>query len=205
MSPKHPPTPEDEERKAMGKYLTAFQRKLLQVNLQRELTDKQRQRIEIMLLADEGKTQAQICQELECCQATARHWITMARTNQAHHWQSHPIGRPTLVHEEYLQRLKQLVTKNPQEVNVPNRDFQYPFKRWTAQKLSQHLHAELGIKITPQHLNRLLKQMGLSTRAKPTPETENTDSSKCIQIGDLDSAAIPEASEFWNFNPLTGN
>lgn len=205
MSPKSLPTPKDKECKTVGKYLTAFQRKLLHVNLQQELTDKQCQRIEIMLLADQGKTQAQICQELGCCQATARYWIIMARTNQAHHWKSNPIGRPTLVHEEYLQRLKQLVTKNPQEINVPNRDYQYPFRRWTAQKLSQHLHAELGIKITPQHLNRLLKQMELSTRSKPTSETENTHSSKCIQIRDLDSVSNLEASEIWNFNPLISN
>ena len=126
---------QEEEGKAVGKYLTPFQRKSLQKSLQQNLADKQRQRIQIMLLADEGKTQVQICQELGCCQATARHWITMARTNQAHHWQSHPIGRPTLVHEEYVQRLRQLVTQSPQKVNVPNKDYQYPFKRWTAQKL----------------------------------------------------------------------
>ena len=205
MSPKHSPTPKDVDHKATSKYLTAFQRKLLCVNLQQELTDKERQRIQIMLLADEGKTQAAICQELGCCQATARHWITMAKTNQAHHWKSNPIGRPTVVHKEYLQRLKQLVSKNPQEVNVPNKDYQYPFRHWTAQKLSQHLHAELGIKITPQHLNRLLKQMGLSTRSKPTPDSKYTHSSKCIQISDLDSVSILEDSEIWNFNPLTSN
>jgi transposase len=193
---------------AVGEYLTPFQRKSLQKSLQQNLSDKQRQRIQIMLLADEGKTQVQICQKLGCCQATARHWITMARTNQAHHWQSNPIGRPTLAHEEYVQRLKQLVTKSPQEVNVPNKDYQYPFKRWTAQKLSQHLYAELGIKLTPQHLNRLLKQMGLSTRSKPTPETEGdypSRSSQGIQIGNLDTASMFDTSEIWNFNPLTNN
>ena len=205
MSQQHFQTPKDDECKAVGKYLTSFQRKLLQKSLQPELTDKQRQRIQIMLLADEGKTQAQICQELGCCQATARHWITMARTNQAHHWKSNPIGRPILVHEEYLQRLQQLVTQSPQEVNVPNQDYQYPFKRWTAQKLSQHLHAELGIKITPQHLNRLLKQMGLSTRPKPKAEAEGERSSKGIQIGNLDTVSMFDNSEIWNFNPLASN
>ncbi|WP_019507697.1 winged helix-turn-helix domain-containing protein [Pleurocapsa sp. PCC 7319] len=205
MSQKHFQTPKDDECQAVGKYLTSFQRKLLQKSLQPELTDKQRQRIQIMLLADEGKTQAQICQELGCCQATARHWITMARTNQAHHWKSNPIGRPTLVHEEYLQRLKQLVTKSPQEVNVPNQDYQYPFKRWTAQKLSQHLHKELGIKVTPQHLNRLLKQMGLSTRPKPVVEAEGDRSSKGIQIDNLDTVSMFDTSEIWNFNPLASN
>ena len=173
--------------------------------MQPELTAKQRQRIQIMLLADEGKTQAQICQELGCCQATARHWIAMARNNQAHNWRSNPIGRPTLVHEDYLQRLKQLVTKSPQEVNVPNQDYQYSFRRWTAQKLSQHLHAEFGVKITPQHLNRLLKNMGLSTRTKSAPETESNCSSKGIKISNLDLVSVMNTAEIWNFNPLTSN
>ena len=135
MPPKHHLTIEDNERKPVGKYLTVFQRKSLQKSGQQDLSDKQFQRIQIMLLADEGKTQAEVCEELGCCQATARHWMTMARTNLAHHWQSNPIGRPTLVDEEYLQRLKQLVTTSPQAINVPNKDYQYPFKRWTAQKL----------------------------------------------------------------------
>ncbi len=215
MSPQHVQADNNRDCQTVGKYLTTFQRKLLHANLQPELTAKQRQRIQIMLLADEGKTQAQICQELGCCQATARHWITMARNNLAHHWKSNPIGRPTVVDEEYIQRLKQLVTKNPQEVNIPHKDYQYPFKRWTAQKLSQHLYAELGVKVTPQHLNRLLKQMGLSTRPKlnserkgeqlKDKEQDRVRSSKCIQISDLDSVSIIEASEIWKFNPLLSN
>ena len=188
-----------------SKYLTPFQRKLLQKSWQQKLTDKQRQRIQIMLLADEGQTQAQICEELGCCQATARHWIAQAKNNQAHNWNLNPIGRPTLIDEQYLQRLKQLVTKSPQEVSVPSKDYQYPFKRWTAKKLSQHLDAELGIKVTPQHLNRLLKQMGLSTKPKSTSEVESDCSNRSIQIDDLNSAVISEDLEIWKFNPLTSN
>ena len=196
-----------------GKYLTSFQRKLLQKSCQQKITDKEHQRIQIMLLADEGQTQTQICQELGCCQATARHWIAQAKNSQAHNWKSNPIGRPTLVDEQYLQRLKFLVNKSPQEVKVPNREYQYPFERWTAKKLSQHLDAELGINVTPQHLNRLLKQMGLSTRSsphcltksKPVRESEPEDSTESIQISDLDSVLISDASEIWNFNPLTSN
>lgn len=213
MSQKHVHTFKDDERTVVGKYLTPFQRKLLQKSCQQEITDKESQRIQIMLLADEGQTQTQICQELGCCQATARHWIAQARNNQAHNWKSNPIGRPTLVDEQYKERLKILVNKSPKEVNVPNREYQYPFKRWTAKKLSQHLDAELGIKVTPQHLNRLLKEMGLSTRpspnclteSKPCRESEPEGSTKSIQISDLDSVSISEASEIWNFNPLTSN
>jgi transposase len=213
MSQKDEQATKGAKGKTVKKYLTSFQRKLLQKSLQPDLSDKLCQRIKIMLLADEGKTQVQICQELGCCQATARHWITMARTNQAHNWNSNPVGRPTLVDEEYIRLLKQLVAQNPQEVNIPNQDYQYPFKRWTAQKLSQHLDEELGIKVTPQHLNRLLNNMGLSTRPKPTPKTASNDPAntfgdrdqKGIQIDNLETVSMLETSEVWSFNPFTSN
>ena len=160
------------QNEILGKYLTPFQRQLLQTNFEENLSKKERQRIEIMLLADQGKSQTEICQQLGCCQATARHWMMMARTNQAHNWKFQRIGRPTVVNEQYLARLKQLVSQSPQSINIPHTNYQYPFRRWTAQKLSQHLDEELGIKVTPQHINRLLKQMGLSTRSKSTPEAK---------------------------------
>lgn len=184
-----------------GKYLTPFQRKLLQKSAQGNLSKKQRQRIEIMLLTDEGKTQTEICQKLGCCQATARHWIMMAKTNQAHNWQSQPIGRPATVNQAYLERLKQLVSQSPQSINVPHRDYQYPFRRWTAQKLNQHLKQELGIELTPQHINRLLKQMGLSTRPIPSPKSELETDFKNIQITDLDCFSPMEDAEPWHLNP----
>jgi hypothetical protein len=65
----------------------------------------------------------------------------------------------------------------------------------------------LGIKVTPQHLNRLLKQMGLSTRSKPILETESdrpSRSNQSIQIENLDTASMSDTSD-WNFNPLSNN
>lgn len=107
-----------------GQYLTPFQRKLLQKSLQSDLPEQYRQRIEIMLLADEGKSQTQICQAVGCSQGTARYWITLARAGQAHNWNGFPLGRPKAVNDQYLERLKELVRHNP-------RDYGYPFGRWT--------------------------------------------------------------------------
>jgi transposase len=149
-----------------GRFLSAFQRKHLEKSLEKGLSKRHFQRIQIMLLADEGKTQTQICQELGWSHSTARHWITLAKSGQAHQWNSGPIGRPQTVDEECLQRLRKLVSQSPREVKVPHRDFSYSASRWTAKKLSEHLSAELGIKISDRHINRLLKQMGLSTRPK---------------------------------------
>lgn len=192
------PTSKTEAKKMAGKYLTPFQRKNLEKTLQKEeLSDKQRQRIQIMLLADEGKTQVKICHQLGCSQATARHWIMMARTNQAHNWDSTPIGRPSTINQQYLERLQQLVRLSPQSVTVPNRNYNYPFKRWTAQKLSQHLQAELDIEVTPQHINRLLRKMGLSTRNKSkSPSNHNHRSSWSGEVSSKRSIEIR------NLNPI---
>jgi Winged helix-turn helix len=68
-----------------------------------------------------------------------------------------PIGRPKIVDDQYLERLRALVSQSP-------RDLGYPFQRWTASWLRRHLEPETGIVVSDRHINRLLKQMGLSTR-----------------------------------------
>lgn len=142
-----------------GQYLTPKARFLLQKSLQSDLPELYRQRIEIMLLADEGKSQTQICQALGCSQGTARYWITLARTGEAHNWNASPIGRPKTVNDQYLERLKELVSHSP-------RDYGYPFDRWTGQWLSKHLKKELGIEVGDRNINLLLKKMGQTTRPK---------------------------------------
>jgi transposase len=159
----------DKQAISLGKYLTSFQRKLLQKSLQEDLSPSYHQRIQIMLLADEGKSQAQICRLLGCCPATARHWTHLARAGMAHQWQECPIGRHKTVNEDYLARLQELVSHSP-------RDYGYCFQRWTANWLSKHLAKELGIIISDRHVIRLLKRMGLSTKGKNLPkEADNSD------------------------------
>ncbi|NEO10591.1 helix-turn-helix domain-containing protein [Moorena sp. SIO3I8] len=175
-----------------GRHLTSLQQQLLQKSLELDISEKYRQRIQIMLLADQGQSQAEIRQALGCCPATARHWILMARTGQALNWQDNPIGRPKAVNEQYLERLQELVKQSP-------RDCGYSFRRWTAHWLSKHLAKELGVEITPRHVNRLLKEMGLSTRPRKSSKaqsktTENGMSGVSIMIHDLQSAVLPDSS-----------
>lgn len=178
-------------------YLTPFQHKLLQKSLQDHLPELYRQRIEIMLLADEGKTQTEICQTLGCCPATARHWMHIARSGMAHQWQDCPIGRPKAVNEKYLERLQEIIEQSPREHG-------YSFRRWTVNWLKKHLAKEFGIEISDRHLKRLLKQMGLSTIPKPAEVRSTNDRGKegqSILINDLKSANGRESNGFWLFNP----
>lgn len=146
-----------------SQYLTPFQHTLLLNSLETDLRPEYRRRIEIMLLANVGQSQTEICKTLGCSPETARYWIDMARLGRAHFWSDRPMGRPKTISEEYLARLHELVTHSPREYN-------YPFRRWTAQWLSKHLANELGIEVSACHINRLLKQMGLSTRPKLTTQ-----------------------------------
>jgi transposase len=162
-----------------GLYLTPFQRKLLLKNLEADLRLEYQRRIEIMLLADAGQSQAQICEALGCSQETARYWIAIASSG-LHHWSDRPMGRPKAVNEEYLNRLKELAKNSP-------RHYGYPFERWTAQWLSKHLAKELGIEVSSCHINRLLKEMGLSTRQKRSNSQLSSNDTKdsSISIPDL--------------------
>ncbi len=164
-----------------SKFLTPFQRKALLKHLQANLPPEYQRRLEIMLLADMGKSQTQICQILGCSQEMARYWISRAEAGLAHKWNERSLGRPKTINDQYIQRLKELVSKNP-------RDCGYGFQNWTAQWLSKHLANEFGIEISDRHINRLLKNMGLSTKSKNTSEKiTNQNKSSGITICDLES------------------
>lgn len=140
-----------------GLYLTTRERKILQQSLHADLRSEWRRRIEIMLLADTGKTQTQICKAVGCSQETARYWIMMLQIGQAHKWNNSSVGRPKVVSDEYVNRLKVLVCQSP-------RDYGYSNGRWTAQWLRTQLAQEFDIQVSNYHITRLLKSMGLSMR-----------------------------------------
>ncbi|MBH8562119.1 helix-turn-helix domain-containing protein [Nostoc sp. CENA67] len=175
-----------------SKYLTSFQRKVLLKHLQDDLQPEYRRRLEIMLLADTGKSQTQICQILGCSQEMARYWIAVAQAGMAHTWNERPIGRPKTVNAEYIERLQKLVSHHPHE-------YGYPFRCWTAQWLSKHLAKEFGIEISVRHMYRLLKQLGLSTKQKHSSSKKSTkDKDRGITICDLQSNS--EVSFDWSFD-----
>lgn len=173
-----------EVEQEQNQLLSPFERQLLQSHLHQESRPEYRHRIEIMLLADLGQSQSTICAALNCSNVTARYWMVMAKTGQALQWNTVPIGRPKTVNDQYIKRLQELVSLSPQE-------FGYSFRLWTAQWLSKHLAQEFAIEISARHINRLLRQMGLSTRFKrSSKEAEpNYRSSKNVglTIGELNT------------------
>ena len=143
-------------------FLSTSQRKAFQKQLKKTLSKVHRLRIEILLLGDLGQSQADICKDLGCSQATARHWLLLGRKGEAHRWNKISMGRPKQVSDAYLKRLQELLENSPREVG-------YAFQHWTGEWLSKHLSQEFGLKLSARHVNRLRKEMGLSQRrAKPS-------------------------------------
>ena len=175
-----------------GKLLSPFQRKLLLANLEKDLRPEYIRRVKIMLLADLGHSQTEICQALNCSQETARYWIFMARSGQAHKWKELALGRPKTIDDEYLSRLKELVNQSPQNCG-------YAFSNWTAYWLKKQLAKEFSIEISERHIYRLLKKMGLSTRPKQFQKDKQEKAQKdnnSIVISNLSHNSEPESVNF---------
>jgi len=166
------------------KYLTRFQYQLLEDQLKIETVPEYRQRIEIMLLAEAGQTQTQICRTLSCSQLTARHWILMAKSGQAHNWQAQPLGRPKTVTSDYIARLKQLVSASPKELG-------YPFSRWTGQWLSKHLSQEFNIGVSARHINRLIGEIEAEVKLAAVEQQHSSCRSYHLVIADLPDRQMP--------------
>jgi len=181
-----------------GLLLSPFQRKLLQKNIGQDLRPEYVRRINIMLMADLGHSQTEICGTLNCSQETARYWIAIARSGQAHNWSQEKIGRPNKISPEHLQRLEELVAKSPRECG-------YAFSRWTAYWLSKQLEKEFEVVVSDRHINRLLKKMGLSTRPEKSPNDQKLEEkplrSTRIVIENICPTSVEKSSPSPDFSP----
>jgi transposase len=180
------------DKNSEGIYLRPFQRQMLQENIDKELPNSYRQRLEIILLTDNGKTQAEICRIIGCCASTASRWIQLTKAGLAHNYLDCPVGRPKLVTDEYVELLRDLLQHSP-------RDYGYPFRSWTVSWLGKHITKEMGIEVSESHLRRVMRDLGLSTRSLKTlpsqPENHSAAGASIFiadlpRIADIQSPAV---------------
>jgi transposase len=164
-----------------GIYLTQFQRQMLQENIQKELSNSYRQRLEIILLTDNGKTQAEICRIIGCCASTASRWIQLTKVGMAHNYLDCPVGRPKIVTDEYIELLRELLQNSP-------RDYGYPFRTWTVSWLLKHINKKMGIEVSKGSLKRVMRDLGLSTRPAKSQSEKYSQPGASIFIADLPRA-----------------
>jgi transposase len=125
------------------------------IKLQETLRDSElphvRERILILLLQNDGKTQKEISCFLGCSPRTVAYWSLHGdpdnleslrnKRDEEHHRKATP---------EYIKLLLDTIEKEPADLG-------YEFGRWTGDRLATYLEKETGIKISSSQIRRILK------------------------------------------------
>lgn len=133
-------------------FLTLEQVSRLQQALRESELPHVRERILIILLQNDGKTQQEIASFLGCSPRTVAYWCMHGdpdnleslrnKRDQEHYRKVTP---------EYIELLLETVDKDPHDLG-------YDFGRWTGERLATYLEERTGIKLSSSQIRRILKQ-----------------------------------------------
>ena len=133
-------------------HLNSQQIEQLQKALKEEKNGDIRERILILLLLNDGKTQAKIAEFLGCSVNKVSHWcLKGAPDNLETLTDARMSGNHRKATDKYIKILLDTIDKEPQELG-------YEFGRWTAQRLAIYLEHSTGIKLSGAQVRRILKQ-----------------------------------------------
>ena len=130
---------------------------------QRDLSPRQRERLEMVKAAWMGSDVATIARWSGRTPRTVRRWLGVFRDGGVTALAGAPIpGRPPKADAAYLAALQQAVETPPRRLGLP-------FDVWTSARLSTYLVAQTGIRVAPGWLRVLLhRQRFACGRAKHT-------------------------------------
>jgi len=133
------------------KFLNPEQVKRLQKELRVSELAHVRERILILLLQNDGRTQVEIADFIGCSVRTVAYWSLHGdpdhlesfnnKRDKEHYRKATP---------QYIEKLLETIDKDPTELG-------YEFGRWTAERLSTYLEKETGIKLSGSQIRKILK------------------------------------------------
>jgi transposase len=133
-------------------YLTPEQKEKLQKALKREVNGDIRERILILLLLNDGKTQPEVANFLGCSKNKVCYWCVHGDPDNLESLKDERMkGNHQKATEKYLEILLETVEKEPQELG-------YEFGRWSAQRLATYLEKETGISLSGSQVRRILSR-----------------------------------------------
>lgn len=123
----------------------------LQKALKEEQNGEIRERILILLLLNDGKTQANIAEFIGCSINTVSYWCVHGDPDNLESLKDERMkGNNRKVTDEYIEILLITVETEPKELG-------YEFGRWTAARLATYLEIVTGIKLSGSQVRRILK------------------------------------------------
>ena len=133
-------------------HLTSEQVEKLQKALKVEENGNIRERILILLLLNDGKTQARIAEFLGCSLNKASYWCVHGDPENLESLKDERMkGNHKKATDKYIETLLETIDKEPQELG-------YEFGRWTAQRLATYLGNITGIQLSGLQVRRILEQ-----------------------------------------------
>ena len=133
-------------------YLTSEQKEQLQKALKREVNGDIRERILILLLLNDGKTQQEIADFIGCSKNKVCYWCVQADPDNLESLKDERMkGNHKKATEKYIEILLGTIEKEPQELG-------YDFGRWSAQRLATYLEKKTGIKLSGSQVRRILSR-----------------------------------------------
>ena len=131
-------------------HLSTEQVKALQGALKNEENRDIRERILILMLFDDGKTQAKIAEFIGCSVNKVSYWCIHGGTDNLESLKDDRMkGNHRKVTDKYIEILLLTVEKEPQELG-------YQFGRWTGQRLAIYLEEITGMKLSGSQIRRIL-------------------------------------------------
>lgn len=185
-------------------FLTPEQVTKLQTALKESELSHVRERILILLLQNDGKTQQEIAQFIGCSQRTVAYWCMHGNPDKLeslHNKREQESYRKAT--PEYLKLLLLTVEKEPSELG-------YEFGRWTGERLATYLAEQTGIQLSGSQVRRILKRKKYSyiwakysLEDKQNPESRaeytekltrylaiNKENPECLQVWFWDEAGF---------------
>lgn len=138
-------------------HLTLEQVEKLQRALKKEENGAIRERILMLLLLNDGKTQAKIADFLGCSLNKVSYWCVHGDPENLESLKDERMkGNHTKVTDKYIEILLETIDKEPEELG-------YEFGRWTAQRLATYLELGTGIQLSGSQVRRILEKKSTFT------------------------------------------
>ena len=147
------PKKSDRDLKMPAKnYLTSEQQEKLQKALKREENGDIRERILILLLLNDGKTQQEIAKFIGCSKNKVCYWCVHGNPDNLESLKDERMkGNHQKATKQYIEILLKTIEIEPQELG-------YEFGRWSAQRLATYLEEKTGISLSGSQVRRILSR-----------------------------------------------
>lgn len=133
-------------------YLGLEQKVKLQKALKGEENPEIRERILILLLLNDGKTQAEIAEFIGCSLKKVNYWCVHGDAENLESLKDQRMkGNHRKATDEYIKLLLETLEKEPGELG-------YEFGRWTAKRLATYLAEKTGIELSSSQITRILSK-----------------------------------------------